>query len=339
MTVNKTSNFNLHINPYDGEAETINLFEKQILDLAKSSKWTEQQTATFIKSKLTSAALKYVCANSTLLNSEDPKYILTQLKDFFGNSASASFSNNPISMLPGESIKNLAHRINVHIQNTYPTITDVNSINQIKMVEFLNKIPISMKIDILKSNISDYPNAVKRATLLQNIELQQNILNTTLPNTEVLNLNAQLNAISQQITNFTQQKPTTDTTHQFNHTNDSQLPSTSNSTCCFHNQNNSVQYSDNFYKRSNNVRNNRGHTSNLHPISRQNFKPQKRIVCQICEKTGHTAKQCFKYRGNTRNQNPRFRHHRGNQSFTLQNSNVSGSQLNPNARPYDSLNS
>lgn len=173
------NNFNLHINPYDGDPTTFKFFSEQINDIIRVNNWPKDVAVVFLKSKLTGSALKYYVDSPELEKINDHTELLRELKDFFCpvNSNNLAQNLHSFTMLPSESIKNLAHRLNVLVAQAYPNIKDTQAINDIKFNKFLVCVPSDIRVKILENDIKDYETAVFKAQKLQEISIQDSVIN------------------------------------------------------------------------------------------------------------------------------------------------------------------
>jgi outer membrane murein-binding lipoprotein Lpp len=263
--------FSVNINPFDGDPSYLKFFFVLLQESAKINSWTNEQTILCLKSKLTGAALKYLLETPELMVTNDIELIQSSFQNFFGqkstNSAFTEFNN--LIILPDESVKHFAHRLNVTTRDAYPDISDQNALNSIKLNKLLSSLPTNLRIKLREENIRDFQKATTRAQELQDI-----ILNELLPN----NSSAQcINTISANLANLTSKVDSLAQNHTQTHKQNNQAHSYSNNN--FNNRNSFK--TKNFRSRNN--------FSNFKNRNNQS------IVCQLCFKPGHKALTCFKY--------------------------------------------
>lgn len=159
----------INIQNFDGNPDQLEFFINQIKQISKVMRWDDSYTVTFIKSKLAGNALTYLNQIEEIKPCEDPEELFEKIRNFFQKK---SFATNLISwenlkMLPGESINNLTHRIDLAYHRLNHEITDEFAINQAKLHKFIKIIPSEIRIKILQDNIKNYLEATQKAKLIQ----------------------------------------------------------------------------------------------------------------------------------------------------------------------------
>lgn len=303
-----SQNFMVNITPFDGDADTLDHFFSQIRQLEAINKWSEQQTAIFLKSKLTGNALQYLLDSPSIRDSQDVKQIHDQFKTFFGNTEESTsiFDFEAIRLNPDESIRNFAHRLNVVTSRVYKDLSD-NAMSKIKFTKFMASLPSNIRLSLLQTEISDYSAAVEKAQKLQNQLNKDKVLINANSDSVVNTLSCELLQLRAELENL--KKNTQDKENQSIHHIDTHAKSSR------YKSRNTFQRNTNFsYPRRQNFQDNR--------VSKNNYRnqaPRRHIVvCQLCDKRGHEAKNCFslqnfqEFQRNTRNSN----------------------RLNPSTRPF-----
>lgn len=281
----------ISIQPFDGSPENLEFFISQVKDLASLSKWQEQFTIAYVKSKLTGNALKFIQQSAALHSLTSADQIFQLLTDFFKHSSPANdlIQYQSFCMLPGESIKNLSHRLNYLTNKVYNEITDTNALDQIKFTKFTQVIPGEIRLPILQAGIKSYDEAVAKATTIQDCIAQNNILNGT---SQIHDSDPQINNIQMQLTDLNQQ---------IKALNEHQAPSKD---AREHQQSNYVNKHNKNHRQSFRPfrrqefrpwRNNRGHSSHNRVNYRRNFSARSHTSqdrCQLCDQYGHSAPCC-----------------------------------------------
>lgn len=265
---------------FDGDAGLLDFFFNQVKTLAKIHKWRDVETIQFIGSKLAGAALQYFTQNPSIYTSDSLEYVEKEFRSFFSpmSETAALVEFNNLFILPQESIKNFANRINILTPMVYSEIKDENAIDHIKFTKFISTIPANLRIKIREEKISNFKCAVDRAQALQEIMQNEKILQACPPSTSVDNLTDKLNEIAERLNALSFTKHTLEKEETASqHPTKSPIP---------HRQ----KYKSKFThgkQDSNKNRSNKGFSASP--------------ICQLCSKRGHVALRCFKW---TRN-NPR----------------------------------
>lgn len=206
-------NFRVDISPYDGDPTTLQFFKEQIKELASINSWTKPQTLSFIKSKLTGSALKFYVEAHHLKTITDVDTLFKELEQFFCSSskATAIHSLNLVSLLPRETVRNLAHRINVLVQKVHAEVTDQNALNSIKYTKLLTALPQDIRMKIMETNIKDFDRAVNRAQQLQDLSIENLVLNQVCTTEEPSSFQAELHALRETVEELKNQRKTDET--------------------------------------------------------------------------------------------------------------------------------
>lgn len=248
-------------------------FFSQIEAISQINKWSDQEKLIFLKSKLTGAALRFVIdsPNFDNFNYEDLK---KSLRDFFTNKSQTSslIEFNNLNLLPQESIKNFAHRLDSLTAKVY-NIKDSDSLNNIKFIKLIGSLPSNIRVKILEEDIKLYPELVNRAQQLQDIFCSEALL----INNENGSINSKLNALAEKINSLTF-NPNKEGIHENKSENDKKTQQKS-----------------------------RINPDRSSPENKTRYKAKQPIKCQICNRLFHSAKFCYKYTNlkNKSNQNNR----------------------------------
>lgn len=299
-------NFQCHVAAFDGDPQTVNFFFGQIADLQAFNKWTDPQAIAFLKGKLVGSAQKFFIDSSEASKATD----LNALKDIFvkffrpksAHVARSELFN--LNLLPGESINNLAHRLDSLVKIVHDGISDDIAINSIKVNYFLQAIPQEFKIKILEADINEFSKAVVKAQQLQDICSNSQILvPTTSSQPTIAELTAQINHLKEEL----------------------QSVKTSN--------NNEKDQSP--FKRNNNRKRGFKNFDNKRKPYFKSFaeKPFQNVIkCQYCNKNGHIMRNCFLFKrevNESKEDKPRY-----NSSFQRGRYNNRGRGLNPNSKSF-----
>lgn len=312
----QNSKFFLNITPFEGDPQLLNFFFDQISEIQSLNKWSEAQTIAFLKTKIGGVALKYYIESSNFKNLKTVEEIKIQFQSFFKqDTKQASIQNlNSLRLLPGESIINLSHRLDVLVDKVYPEIEDAKALDAIKFQQFLSAIPVAYKTKILESNISNYGDAINKAQLTQDIQAEASILNVMPNEDSVTQLTAQINALQQEIQNFKQEAQKQTSNHQKEN----------------HYVNNHNRYKSNrFHRKDKDSRENYNENQSYKFNNRRQINKYRRPnvyarpqQCAFCGKNNHLMKDCYQFKR------------------VISNSNNAGSNItnqnfpNVNARPF-----
>lgn len=263
-------NFNINIQNFDGDPSMVEFFFSQLEDVVKFNGYTQEQGLALLRSKLTASALKFYINNQELKDLKSVTEAKSIISQFFSPSCvkvSASELHN-ITILPNESIKNLAHRINNLACQVYPQMQN-ESLNQIKYVQLVAALPADLKYKIYKQNINTYVEAIAFAQNCQDAQLAAGSAHSLVQSNHLETINAlkgQIQAMQYK-------------------SNGCQLCESSEHTAKFCEKFNS----DNSGKL---VKGN----SNRQNYERGNVVQKSKIICQFCEKPGHILKNCWKFK-------------------------------------------
>lgn len=176
-----TEGFEFNIYDFHGDPALMKHFIKQILIYQKVQNLNNEDTVIFLKSKWKGPAEKYLLENPILYNAEDFEFIKNKITKFFSQNSSVATLNdsNNLTLLPHESIKNFAHKLNLLSTKVYPEIFYKDALNHIKFVKSLACLPSTIKVKLQEENINSYEKAVDRAQTLQDIFVHDSVLSAS----------------------------------------------------------------------------------------------------------------------------------------------------------------
>jgi hypothetical protein len=158
-------NFHISLNDYDGDATTFNFFREQFSSIVHINNLSKNEACTLLKSKLKGAALKYLIEAPDIQHINDHELLLDKLKLFFvhdhSHNSIADLQN--LTLLPGENIVNLAHRIRILTRKVYPNIADTDALQSIQLVSFLQALPTHIKARVVDAKFIKFDDAVSFA--------------------------------------------------------------------------------------------------------------------------------------------------------------------------------
>lgn len=270
------SKFSINILNFDGDPDLLDFFFDSLQELKEINKWSEKQTIIFFKTKITGVALKYFIESDTCSKLNTIEDIRKNFKAFFKKeSREISLMNlNNLKLLPSESILNLAHRVENLVKKAYPNIVDVDALNDIKLQHFLNVLPLASKTKILEAQIVNFDEAVKRAQIIQDVEISTNVLSCN--NIVQPGLNEEINLLKQEITDLKSQSQ-----------NVNKDKSHYNSKFSKHKHHNK------FFKPRGQFHNNKFRNYNKDFRNSVNYKQKQ---CAFCGKFNHIMKNCFEFK-------------------------------------------
>lgn len=284
----------INITNFEGDHELLPFFFDQIRSVAEINKYNQQTTISLLKSKLTGPALKFFCQNPELLKSNDLDFIEKEFSAFFSppSKCAASIELSGLTLLPAETIKNFAHRLNVLAATVYADITDKNAHDKIKFMKFLEAIPSNLRIKIQEEGIYDYKTAVDRAQVLHEILHTEKVLHAY-PSTSKsdIGLAEQLREISEKINVLSLKSDNKQAEENVNVRPDFKQKYRLDA----------MRHKKNFKSRHNFKR------FSPHKSFKRNI-----TTCQLCFKKGHEAHSCFKWKRMNTQRREQFRNFSNN---------------------------
>lgn len=260
-------NFNFNIDAYYGDPSSLSWFIQQVTELKELNQWNDATALFFLKSKLKGSAQQFFATSPSCKNIQTFQEAVGILQAFFHDkpsSSSAIADFNSLNLLPNETIKNFAYRIDTAAHAAYSFIDDAEALNRIKSIQFLNALPQHIKSQLLFENQADFINLVNKASQLYNVNnsnnAQQYVNVVQNDNSEIQNLKDQVAQLTSAVKNLMNACPVCKGEH------------------TFHNCPEKSQ--ENFPKQN-------------HDSRFQNR--NKNIKCHFCGKTGHLMASCFRY--------------------------------------------
>lgn len=256
----KNGTFHLSVSPFSGEPEFVNFFFKSVSDLAELNGWSEDQALAFCRSRLEGAALKFYVSSEAAQNATELDQLQLIFASFFRpqSKQQAILELQSIKLLPQETIVSLAQRIDTLIKRAHPEIIDSIALDSVKLPVFLNAIPQTFKFKILENSIDIYTQAVAKAQLLQDLQVQSCSFSTAPTNPMIDSLSQAVNHIKQNVADLSSK---IDNNNKVTKKQESNLKS---------------------FSKPN--------------TSRANFKSRNQLVCQFCNKRFHALSSCFKFK-------------------------------------------
>lgn len=186
-----TSSFNIDISPVQWWSWTTWIFHfpNQGCVQLSCNRWSDIQVLTFAKSKLQGPALTFIIQKTSYEQFNTLASLFSALSPRFKQpSVCRSHTEfNSISFLPGESIRNLTHRLDALASCAHKVIKDPIALNAIKSNKLIAILPNEYRKHILQSNISTYTEAVEKATLLQDCDINNEFICQASSNKEFFN--------------------------------------------------------------------------------------------------------------------------------------------------------
>lgn len=267
-------NFNLNIQSFSGEQESVSWFLDQVCQMKTLFSWSDEVALLFLKGKLSGVAKEFVATNPKFSNANFDN-TCKYLKDFFesdSNPTTNLLALNQLHLLPGETIKNFAHRIESMVAKTYTSVTDSKALNQIKSLQLINGLPQNLKeILIVEDSTNDFNKLVAKAnkfvvakTTLQVLE-SNHIFSPPADKAENVNqLQAQIDKLTLKMSEIK---------------------------CQFCNQNHSLAQCQ-LFKDTLNPKPESKVINNVNRVEKSN---EQSDMCHFCNKNGHIMAQCRTY--------------------------------------------
>lgn len=171
-----STQYKFDIDNYYGDPENLAWFSSQIRELKELNAWSEDAALFYLKTKLKGSAQTFFASSPSCQNLETLDEALSMLKNFFGQQASSSISINKfnsITLLPQESMRSLAHRIESAAHQAYHFINDEQALNKIKSIQFINAIPQQVRTNLIFDNPSNFNKIVQKAVAFEDFSKSQ----------------------------------------------------------------------------------------------------------------------------------------------------------------------
>lgn len=302
------------VTPFSGDPDLLDFFTEQVKACISYSKWNNEQALIFLKSKLSDQALKFYISSTACKKATSPEDLFSIFRKHFKSESSNSIAlkYNNIKILPSESVRNFATRLDNIVRKHFPLLPD-SSIEQILMSKFTELIPDHLKIHILTQNIDSFEKMVEAASsyqeILDSVQAPAHTVATLPPSYSTLHSidNESTDPTSHNDSSVDESEPSSKT-HSTN---------PSDSSC-----NTQTRYSTDRNKR------------NIHFIKHS----YKRIICQWCRRPGHSANHCFKLKDildSKPNQRSRQKHHTSPKNTTHSSNSSRSSTKNSTSRRND----
>ena len=301
----------INITPFSGDPEQLEYFITQVKDLASLNKWVDKHTLAYTRSKLQGQAHTFIIQRSTYENLNSTNDLFSALRAQFRQQNVCKSINefNSLVMLPGESIRNLTHRLDAIAPRAHQSVKDKKALEAIKFNKFIGIVPNEYRKAILQDNIAEYNEAVEKATLLQDCDISNEIICQTTSaaysHTPMQNIQSELNTIKESLHYLTQNSANNNNTEKsktFHHKDK------------FHQQKSWQKYRNNQPYKSGRYDNNfkQKRFFNRHPQPKQQQIPEVQqftnptpsasnsthlpmppmIICQFCNQVGHSCRFC-----------------------------------------------
>lgn len=171
------STLNLNIDTFSGDPDKVEWFLDQVKDLSKINKWSDEISLLYLKSKLSGSAQEWFASSPSCRKITFP-LACTKLKEFFSSESiptSKMFTLQNIKLLPGETIRNLGHRVETLTNQTYPEVKDKEAIEQIQKLHLLNALPANLREKLMLDDTADFQKLINQASKLSLLQQDMSI--------------------------------------------------------------------------------------------------------------------------------------------------------------------
>lgn len=197
---------NVSIKDFDG-SQNISFFLDNIRTLKKLNNMPNEAALLYLKSKLSGSALEFFINSIDCQKAKSFEEACDILFDFYKpeNSATTNlFAFQQIALQPGETIKNLGHRIDTLAQKAYTSVKDSNALNQIKCFQFLQAIPANLRKNVIHERQNDFKNLVEKTSLFaSNINTLNSFTNNEV--FETINYTSSASSLEEKVNFLTKQ--------------------------------------------------------------------------------------------------------------------------------------
>ena len=248
-------------------------------------------------------ALTFIIESEEIAPIQNAQELFQKLQQQFKHRSFATSFNDweNLKMLPQESVRNLAHRINLAFHRTFPEDdTHSATANRAKLYKLIKVLPAEVRLKIMQDNITEYSTAVEKAALIQDCLRNNKIFS----NTE--NINPQMELLNYQFHNLkakSENSKISEESNRFKQTNSHRNFQNRSPRGKFKkNNSNFHSYKQNYQSNRKFSKNIRHQNSNPEDKNEENL-PSIKPICQLCERRGHLARQCRKYNIEENNKN------------------------------------
>lgn len=292
QSLHQANFFNIQISSFLGDPELLEFFISQVKDVSASNRWTDKQTLTFAKSKLDGPARTFIVQTLEYKPIATSAELFNILRAQFKkeNLCKAIAEFNSMTMLPTESISNLAHRLDALTPRAHNTIKETDALSAIKFNKFISIIPSNYRVHILQNNIKTYAEAVEKAKLLQDCEVNNELICQTSLTTPLQDIKTQINKLQETITHLSQKPSNEDNPSQKKVAKNKNLNvQTVRENRNFRNFRNTQNFRGRFNRsRSFQRRPNHNSQRSYNNHTKETFSN----ICQFCGLHGHTCRFC-----------------------------------------------
>lgn len=165
---NYQNKININIKEFNG-GDNIDFFIDNLKQLKKLNKWNEEESLLYFKTKLTGPALEFFANSPVCSNVQTLDEACKCIKNFFSsdeNSVTNLMAFQSIQFEPGETIKNLANRIDTFAHKAHPNINDVKTLDRIKSFQFLSALPTSLREHLIQEDLDNFKSLVSKTNLI-----------------------------------------------------------------------------------------------------------------------------------------------------------------------------
>lgn len=173
-----SSSVHISIAPFTGEPEQLEFFITQVTGVAACNKWNDKQTLTYARSKLKGPARNFFIKKTEYNHISTSAELFAVLRAQFRkhNECHAISDFHTIAMQADDSIRNFAHKLDSLAPKAHEVIKDKEALNSINFNKFISVIPNNFHIHILQNNIKTYNDAVDKAALLEDCNINNQFI-------------------------------------------------------------------------------------------------------------------------------------------------------------------
>lgn len=288
--------FNINISHFDGDPEHLEFFITQVTDVSACNNYSDKETLAYAIANLRGPAKTFFIQKSEYHPIPTSQELFSVLRAQFRrqNPCRAISEFHNLSMRSGESVRNLAHRLDSLAPRAHENIKDKAALDAIKFNKFISIIPNNYRIHILQNNIKTYTEAMEKAILLQDCEVNNEfICQTSSSSTPLQEIRSELNAIKETVSHFENSSHQSKNFHRRNkfRTHNNQKPySQNNHRQSSYKNNNSKKFRKPSYNTSQVSEHQQGRAFDR---NKRDFPPSmQNVICQFCGAFGHVCRFC-----------------------------------------------